>query len=150
MDGAKNIKSEICFLSLAKNNPIDKILYLCYNHYLGNYEHNNIKLRRVYMSKKIIALIAVALLSACASDAEVVTKPTEPLDLKPAVEPMAQPYIQTIISNTIGVVYEYDNMSLQEIADKATMYCAGEGKKTFIKFTSVLKNGHQTASFVCE
>ena len=78
------------------------------------------------MSKKTYALAIIALLTACASDPEVIVK-NEPIDLKPAVEPLPQPYVQTVISNTIGVVYEYDNMSLQEIADKATMYCAGEG-----------------------
>ena len=66
-------------------------------------------------------------------------------------KPEAQPFIQLVLANSSGVSYEYNNVvSLQTISERATSHCSSEGKRTILQGTSILQNGNQVASFICQ
>ncbi|MGD9638684.1 MAG: hypothetical protein AB7U85_06455 [Alphaproteobacteria bacterium] len=66
-------------------------------------------------------------------------------------EPAPEAFVQLVLANSSGVSYEYNHLvSLQTISEKATSHCSSEGKKPILQGTSILQNGNQVASFVCQ
>lgn len=66
-------------------------------------------------------------------------------------EPAPEAFVQMVLANSSGVSYEYNHLvTLQSISEKATAHCSSEGKKPVLQGTSILKNGNQVASFICQ
>ena len=83
----------------------------------------------------LILSLMITTISACASKKEEVVNP----------------FIQLVLSNSSGVSYEYNHVvTLQTISERATSHCSSENKKTILQGTSILQNGNQVASFVCQ
>jgi hypothetical protein len=51
--------------------------------------------------------------------------------------------------NPYGIVYEYKNVRIDEVAALAGEYCRGQGKRVYLKESLTHRNNNRLAAFDC-
>lgn len=62
-----------------------------------------------------------------------------------------QPILDIVLGNSVGVSYEYANVPLKTVAEKAQLHCSGESKRALMNGgVMTMPNGHYQVTFSCK